>query len=71
MAKKPKLIHLESLFNSKNHFSLTEAQNEAKTGARLPKDSSYLLNRSALAKECKKRNFRLSLQEKIVSFERM
>lgn len=71
MSKKPKLSELEFLFKNKDSFSLTEAQYEAKTGARLPKETAYLLNRSALSKLCKEKGFKLKLQEKVVYFERI
>lgn len=70
MSKQPKIRELSYLFNSKSKFSLTEAQYEKLTGARLPKDTYYLLKNSALAKECLKQGFKLTLQEKTVIFER-
>ena len=70
MSSKPKLGALESLFVKGTAFSLTDSQYEAKTGARLPKNSNYLLKQSALAKYCRKMGYKLKLQEKIVYFEK-
>lgn len=70
MAKKPNLKLLHKLFEQGRNFSLTEAQYEEKTGARLPKQSSYLLKSSALAKACKENGYSLRLQEKIVFMEK-
>ena len=70
MSKKPNLDKLNILFQRGEPFRLTEAQYEAKTGARLPKNSHYLLNDSALAKRCKEKGFKLRLQEKVVFMEK-
>lgn len=68
MGKHPKLENLDYLFKTKNAFSLTDGQYEAKTGVRLPKTSNYLLNNSALAKRCNELGFSIEIQEKIVYF---
>lgn len=70
MPKNPDLTKLEVLFSKGKPFSLTDAQYEAKTGVMLPKKKWYLLNRSALAKECKKNGFKMKVQEKTVYFEK-
>lgn len=71
MRKHPKLKNLNDLFKNNERFSLSDAEYEAKTGARLPKDSYYLLNHSALANKCSELGFTMKLQEKVVSFERV
>lgn len=63
---KPKLSNLDELFEKGEDFELTDSQYEKRTGCRLPKDKSYLLKKSALAKECKKRDFILAVVEKRV-----
>lgn len=68
MGKHPKLDTLEKFFNSNKNFSLTDSQYETKTGVRLPKDTSYLIRNSALAKKSKKYGYKLKVQEKIVYF---
>lgn len=68
MSKNPDLTKLKDLFAKGKSFSLTDAQYEAKTGVMLPKKKWYLLNRSALAKECIKNGFKMRVQEKTVYF---
>lgn len=70
MGKRPKLENLELYFEKGKPFSLTDAQYEARTGLELPKDKYYLLNNSALAKNCKEKGWKIRLQEKIVFFEK-
>lgn len=66
MAKKPNLKNLESLFKTSSEFSLTDAQYEKKTGASLPKNTSYLKNNSALAKKAKEYGYTIEVIEKKV-----
>lgn len=68
MDKHPKLENLDYLFKTKDNFSLTDSQYEAKTGTRLPKNLNYLLNNSALAKRCNNLGYSIEVQEKIVYF---
>lgn len=70
MSKKPNMDALTELFAQQASFSLTEAQYEARTGARLPKDSYYLIRNSALSKRCKELGFRLRVQEKTVFIDK-
>lgn len=71
MGKHPKLKNLDDLFKNNERFSLSDAEYEARTGVRLPKESNYLLNSSALAKKCSEMGFTMKLQEKVVYFERL
>ena len=71
MVKRPKLDNLNYLFDANDEFSLTEAQYESKTEARLPKNSKYLLQKSALANKCRELGFDLKLQEKVVFFRKI
>lgn len=70
MSNRPKMGEIEAMLSKGVAFSLTEAQYEKKTGARMPKDGSYLLKRSALARKCKEYGFELRLQEKVVFMEK-
>lgn len=66
MSKKPNLKSLESLFLEGKNFELTDTQYEKKTGAALPKDKSYIIKKSALAKEAGKHGYFLDVIEKKV-----
>lgn len=70
MGKRPNLTTLDSLFEQGKAFSLSDAQYEQKTGVRLPKNTNYILKRSALAKKCEKHGFKMYVQEKVVFFEK-
>lgn len=64
----PKLETIEAKLKKGEVFSLTDTQYEKRTGIPLPKGKYYLLNRSALAKLCRKYGYALKLQEKKVTF---
>jgi len=70
LSGKPKLDEIEKMLAKGITFSLTEAQYEKKTGARLPKDNGYLVRKSALAKRCEEYGYMLRLQEKVVYLEK-
>lgn len=70
MSKKPNLKSLESLFEKGKDFELTDVQYERKTGAALPKDKSYIIKKSALAKEANKHGYFLEVIEKKVLLKR-
>lgn len=70
MGRHPKLENLEQLFKKGKNFSLTDAEYEKKTGVMLPKDKSYLKNRSALAKKAKEAGFVVDVIEKQVVFRK-
>ena len=70
MSRQPNLTELLPLFEAQGDFSLTEAQYAEKTGASLPKDASYLLKRSAVAKFAAGRGYTLFLNERTVSFKK-
>ena len=64
--KRPKLELLDKYFN-KDSFELTDSRYEKLTGCPLPKDKSYLKNKSALSKKCKELGFVIvEVQEKKV-----
>lgn len=71
MGKRPKLDAIEPLLLSRENFSLTDAQYQAKAGIPLPKDASYLLSRSALARKSREYGYRLEVQEKTGQFIRI
>ncbi len=70
MGKQPNLSELLPLFEAHADFSLTEAQYAEKTGAALPKDASYLLKKSAVARFAAEKGYVLSLNERTVSFKK-
>ena len=53
---------LESILNSSIDFSLTEKQYEKLTGRPMPKDTGYLIQRSALARFAKSRGLRVQVR---------
>lgn len=59
---------LESILNSSIDFSLTEKQYEKLTGRPMPKDTGYLIQRSALARFAKSRGVRVQVREKTITF---
>ena len=66
MHNRPKLESLDKYFN-KDCFELTDSKYEKRTGCPLPKDKSYLKNKSALSKKCKELGFVIiEVQEKKV-----
>ena len=66
MRNRPKLELLDKYFNQEC-FELTDSKYEKLTGCPLPKDKSYLKNKSALANKCKKLGFVIvEVQEKKV-----
>ena len=60
---KPKLDGLETLFKRGKDFSLTDAQYKDKTGTCLPKDKSYLRNKSALSKRAHENGYTIEVVE--------
>ncbi len=61
---------IEALLNSSSSFSLSETQYREMTGRGLPKDSNYIVKRSALAKFVKERGLRIKVNERTISFEK-
>lgn len=57
MAKHPNLNELDYLFEEGTDFQLTDRIYEEKTGVPLPKDKSYIKNRSALANRALEKGF--------------
>lgn len=68
--KKPNLTSIDLLLASGKNFSLTESQYCNETNATMPKDSYYLMNKSAVAKLAQKRGFRIIIKEKTIMFEK-
>ena len=66
MSNKPKLKNLNDLFAKGENFTLTDAQYERKTGAPLPKEKSYIINRAALSKLAKENGYTIQVIEKAV-----
>ena len=59
MGKKKDFTPLEDLFGKGKDVQLTEAAYQARMGENLPKDSSYLKNKSPLADWAKERGYKL------------
>lgn len=66
----PKLEKIIELLESGEPFSLTDSQYKRKTGLNIPKDNTYLMKRSAIARKAKEYGYKLVLQERQISFER-
>lgn len=64
----PDLKKIEKILQKGKSFTLTDSQYERKSGAPLPKNKSYLLNRSAIARLGKQYGYSLTVQEKTVTF---
>jgi len=61
---------IENMMRSPLNFSLTEKQYEKLTGRKMPKDTSYLIRRSALSKFAEEKGLKIKVQEKTISFEK-
>lgn len=68
---KPNLTKLLLLFEAQSDFSLTETQYAEKTGAALPKDSYYLLKKSAVAKAAMENGYEILLNERTILFKKL
>ena len=68
---KPNLTKLLLLFKAQSDFSLTETQYAEKTGAALPKDSYYLLKKSAVAKAAMENGYEILLNERTILFKKL
>lgn len=66
----PKLDKIIELLESGEPFSLTDSQYKRKTGLNIPKNNTYLVKVSAIARKAKKYGYKLVLQERQISFER-
>ena len=67
---KPDLTKIEKLLKSGEDFSLNDAQYKSKTGLSIPKNPYYLIKNSAIAKLARRYGFRISHQERKISFEK-
>lgn len=61
---------IKEMIDTSLSFSITEKQYQKLIGRKLPKDNSYLTNRSALAKFAKENGLVIRINEKTLSFER-
>lgn len=61
---------IKNMVDSSLDFSITEKQYEKLTGRKLPKDNSYIINKSALANFAKSNNLKIIIQEKTIRFEK-
>lgn len=61
---------IKNLIDSSIEFSLSEKQYEKLTGRKMPKDTYYLTNNSAIARFAAELGLRVSVHEKSITFEK-
>lgn len=66
MARKLLFTELDELFASGKDFEISDARYKEITGRDLPKGSSYLRNRSALANKARKNGYSITVKEEPV-----
>ena len=66
----PKLEQIKKMLETGQSFSLTNADYKRKTGLALPKDNYYLTHKSALAKCCKQKGYKIVIQERTITLEK-
>ena len=66
----PDLKGIIRQMESGEEFSMTEKQYIRSTGMGIPKSPWYLKNRSAVAKAAKKNGYKITIQERTISFEK-
>ena len=66
---RPDLSKVIKMLEAGEDFSLTDKQYLKKTGLSIPKNPSYLISESAVAKEARKNGFSVTLQERTIIFK--
>lgn len=66
----PKLDKIIKMLESGEEFSLTDSQYKRKTGLKIPKNNTYVVKNSAIAKKAKEYGYKLVLQERTLTFEK-
>lgn len=66
----PNLERIIELLESGEQFSLTENQYQRETGLNIPKNNTYLVKNSAVARKAKEYGYKLILQERTILFEK-
>ncbi len=66
----PKLDSIVKQMEAGEPFSLTNSQYKKSTGLDIPKDTSYLIRRSAVAKRAREMGYMIVVHERQISFER-
>ena len=61
---------IKKLINSSTNFSLSEKQYKKMTGRKMPQNTSYLFNRSAIARFANELGLTIHVDEKTISFEK-
>lgn len=61
---------IAEMLESSNDFSLSESQYKKLTGRTMPKDISYLIHKSAVAKFAESKGLKIHVQEKTITFEK-
>ena len=59
------------MLDSSTNFSLTEKQYKKLTGRDMPKDTPYLIYKSALSKYVSERGLKIKVNEKTITFEKV
>ncbi len=67
---RPDLSKVIKMLEAGEDFSLTDKQYLKKTGLSIPKNPSYLISESAVAKEARKNGFSVTLQERTIIFKK-
>ena len=66
----PKLDKIIKQLDAGETFSMTNSQYKKSTGLDIPKDTGYLVRKSAVAKMARERGFKIVVHEREISFER-
>ncbi len=66
----PNLEKIIELLESGEQFSLTESQYQKNTGLNIPKNNTYLVKNSAVARKAKEYGYKLVVQERTILFEK-
>lgn len=70
MSNKLNLIKFIPLFETNRNFSITESQYLRDTGRSMPKDTSYLKNKSAFSRAAEKYGYSLEIQERTINLKK-
>ena len=66
----PKLDSIVEQMQAGESFSLTNSQYKKSTGLDIPKDTSYLVKQSAVAKRAREMGYKIVVHERQISFEK-
>ncbi len=66
----PKLEGIIRQLDAGETFSMTNSQYKKSTGLNIPKDTNYLIKRSAVAQKARERGYKIVVHEREISFEK-